>query len=105
MLASLAILLISRTALEITPKNHCQSISFPVRRTFLCKRFPRETRPALLVLFLLGLPNDFLDAVSYPEDVANSTVGIFFLLDFTLAEGCYPLFASGILRDAGDLKD
>jgi hypothetical protein len=42
---------------------------------------------ALPVLFLVVLSSDFLDAVSCPEDVDNSTVCIFFLLDLTPAEG------------------
>jgi hypothetical protein len=43
------------------------------------------------VPFLVVLPNDFLDAVSCPEDVDNSTVYIFFLIDFTPERGVIPL--------------
>jgi hypothetical protein len=53
------------------------------------------------VPFLVVLPNDFLDAVSCPEDVDNSTVYIFFLIDFTPERGVIPLFASGILQGKG----
>jgi hypothetical protein len=59
---------------------------------------------ALFLLFLAGLPNDFLDAVSYPEAVDNSIEGIFFLLDRTANEGYHPSLASGILREVGDLN-
>jgi hypothetical protein len=58
---------------------------------------------ALFLLFLAGLPNDFLDAVSYPEAVDNSIEGIFFLLDGTANEGYHPSLASGILEEVGDL--
>jgi hypothetical protein len=90
MLALLAIWLIFHTGLGITPKNHCQSILFLTRRAFSCIRFLSETRHALLVPFLVVLPNDFLDAVSCPEDVDNSTVYIFFLIDFTPERGVIP---------------
>ncbi len=45
---------------------------------------------ALLVPFLVGLPNNFLDAVSYPEDVVHSPEGIFFLLLFIPEGGVIP---------------
>jgi hypothetical protein len=83
----LAIWLIFHTGLGITPKNHYLYISFLIRHTFSCKHFLSGTTHALFVLFLGGLPNDFLDAVSYPEDVDNSTEGIFFLCDGTGHEG------------------
>jgi len=45
---------------------------------------------ALLVPFLVVLPNDFLDALSCPEDMDKSTVCIFFLMDFTPEGGVIP---------------
>ena len=90
MLARLAIWLIFRTGLDITPENHSHSILFLTHRAFSCTRFLSERMHALLVPFLVGLPNNFLDAVSYPEDVVHSTEGIFFLLLFTPQPGVIP---------------
>jgi hypothetical protein len=45
---------------------------------------------ALLVPFLVELPNNFLDAVSYLEDVVHSTVCILFLLLFIPQAGVIP---------------